>query len=283
MDFSDFRITIVGLGLIGGSLAKAIRELKPDKLWAIDKAEETIKTAETMGVIDRTETNCEKILSNSDIVIMALYPEDTVNFIVSNMKFFKSGCIVTDTCGLKSGMLTKLSGILRSDIEFIGGHPMAGKETSGFANAEKEIFYNANYIITPTEQNKEESVTLMQELILAIGCKKPIITSPKEHDEIITYTSHLPHLAAIAMMNCYTTQRPISQFVGGSFRDATRVADINSKLWLELIKLNKENAINVLDCFIDNLSALKIAIRNNDDEKLLQDFLQASSKRKEIC
>jgi prephenate dehydrogenase len=282
MDFSDFKITIVGLGLIGGSLAMAIRDLKPQKLWAIDRDLNTIKAAEEKGIIDKNDEDCKSMLLNSDLVIIALYPEDTAKFMLNNMESFKTGCLITDTCGLKYDMLLKIKDFLRNDIEFIGGHPMSGKESSGFTSADKAIFYNANYIITPTEQNKEETIIQLEELIVALGCKRPIKMSPKDHDKIIAYTSHLPHLTAVALINCFNNAENLDGLIGGSFRDATRVADINSKLWLELIRLNKENVIDILECFINNLSELKTAISNNDQEKLLDDFKKASSRRKEI-
>jgi prephenate dehydrogenase len=282
MDFSNCNITIVGLGLIGGSLAIALRDLNPKKLWAIDKDKQTIKTAEDRGIIDKYEDCYTSVLEESDIVIIALYPEDTVNFILNYMPNFKTGSLITDTCGLKHSVIQKLRTTLRKDIEFIGGHPMAGKESSGFISADKAIFHNANYILTPTKDTKIESLNLLEGLILALGCKKPIAMSPEEHDRIIAYTSHLPHLTAISLINCFKTERDLSGLIGGSYRDATRVADINSKLWLELINLNKENVITVLDCFINNLSQMKNSIINSDDERLLQDFIQASSRRKEI-
>ena len=282
MDFCDFKITIVGLGLIGGSLAIALRDLNPQKLWAIDLNMDTIKAAKDKGIIDTDDLDCKGMLLASDIVVIALYPEDTKNFIINNMNNFKSGCIITDTCGLKSDLVLSLNKILRKDIEFIGGHPMSGKESSGFSSADKSIFYNANYIITPTAINKMETINLLEEMVLHLGCKKPIKLSPEEHDKIIAYTSHLPHLTAVALINCMDIGGDLNGLIGGSFKDATRVADINSKLWLELIRLNKENVVNTLDVFINNLHDFRNAIIKDDYEYLLKYFKKASGKRKEL-
>ena len=282
MDFCDFKITVVGLGLIGGSLAIALRDLNPQKLWAIDLNMDTIKAAKDKGIIDKDELDCKSMLHASDIVVIALYPEDTKNFIINNMNNFKSGCLVTDTCGLKNDLVLSLNKVLRKDIEFIGGHPMSGKESSGFFSADKSIFYNANYIITPTTINKPETVTLLEEIILHLGCKRPIRLSPEEHDKIIAYTSHLPHLTAVALINCTDSGGDLNGLIGGSFKDATRVADINSKLWLELIRLNKENVIDTLDCFINSLHDLRNAICKDDHEHLIEYFKKASGKRREL-
>lgn len=282
MDLSDFNITIVGLGLIGGSYAMALRKLKPRQLWAIDKELQTIKKAEEKQIIDFSGLEIKYMLSNSDLIIMALYPEDTISFIEANMSYFKAGCIITDICGLKVNIVSRIERILRNDLDFIGGHPMAGKEFSGFNHADESIFEDANYFLTPTSQNKKETLEFMEKLIVALGCKKPILISAEDHDRIIAYTSHLPHMLAVALINCFTPEEHLKSLIGGSFKDATRVASLNSVLWLELIKTNKNNVIDILDCFIDNIVKLKDIIINDDDEKLLEEFKCANKRRKEL-
>lgn len=282
MDLSGFNITVVGLGLIGGSYAMALRKLRPQKLWAIDKDALTIQKAEEAKVIDFSGLEVKYMLSQSDLVIMALYPDDTISFLEKNMEHFKSGCIITDICGLKSNIISRITKILRSDLEFVGGHPMAGKELAGFSNADESIFQNANYFITPTSHNKKETLDFIENLIISLGFKKPILISAEEHDRTIAYTSHLPHILAVSLINCFTPDKNLKTLIGGSFKDATRVASLNSILWLELIKTNKRNVIEVLDCFINNLTELKAAIINDDDQKLLQEFSNANIRRKEL-
>ncbi|NLZ49970.1 MAG: prephenate dehydrogenase [Clostridiales bacterium] len=282
MDLGGFNITIVGLGLIGGSYAKALRKMNPKRLWAIDKDPLTIKKAEEAKVIDFSGLELKYILSESDLIIMALYPKDTIKFIEENMEYFKPGSIITDICGLKANVISKVNEILRNDVEFVGGHPMAGKELSGFDNADGSIFENANYFLTPTSRNKKETLAFIEKLIIALGCKKPILISAEDHDRIIAYTSHLPHILAVSLINCFTPEKHLKSLIGGSFKDATRVASLNRNLWLELIKTNKDNVVNILDCFINNLMELKYAILNGDDEKLLQEFNLASNRRKEL-
>ena len=150
----DFNITVVGLGLIGGAFAMALKDLKPKNLWGIDIDKDSIETAENMGIIDKGYTNAETPLKDSDIVIIALYPNLTEEFIKENNEFFKIGAIITDSAGIKEALVNNINLFIREDVDFIGGHPMAGRERKGLAYASKEIFHNANYILTPTKKNK---------------------------------------------------------------------------------------------------------------------------------
>lgn len=279
MDISKLNITIVGLGLIGGSYAEAIKKLNPKNLWAVDINEESIEFAEQKGIIDKGFKEAELPLSDSDIVIMAVYPELTKSFIIDNMDMFKNGAVITDSAGIKESLIEEISTHLRTDLDFIGGHPMAGKETSGVKSASAEIFCGANYIITPTEKNKPENIALIEELVKAIGFKHIEKIAPRRHDEIIAFTSQLPHVIAITLMNCNYIE-DVNSFTGGSFNDVTRIAKINPALWSELMIENKEHMVNQIDLFTDYMDKIKNAI-NNSDYKELDDILKESNNRKE--
>ncbi|MGH4050245.1 MAG: prephenate dehydrogenase [Clostridium sp.] len=283
MDCTDFNITIVGIGLIGGSFAMALRELKPKNIWAIDIDEKALKAAEKMNIIDKGYTNPEIPLSNSDIVIIAVYPQKTIDFIKSNMNLFKSGAVITDTAGIKSDLIHEIMPVLREDLDFIGGHPMAGKEESGLKAASKDMFKNANYILTPINGNKEENIHIVTEMVRGMGCKRVVHLSPKEHDDIIAYTSQLPHVIAVSLIDCNSSIKGMSQFIGGGFKDTTRVATINVELWPELLLYNKENIISKIEEFEKNIREIKTAILNNDEIFLKNRFQSATKKRKEIC
>jgi len=282
LDCSDFNITIVGLGLIGGSFAMALRKLKPKNIWAIDIDKATLETAEKMNIIDKGYTNPEIPLSNSDIVILAVYPQKTINFVKSNMKLFKSGAVITDTAGIKSNLINEIMPVLRSDLDFVGGHPMAGKEESGLKAATKDMFENANYILTPVKGNKEKNINLVSDIARGMGCKRVVHLSPKEHDDIIAYTSQLPHIIAVSLIDCNSLINGTSQFIGGSFKDTTRVATINGELWPELLLYNKENIISKIEDFERNIKEIKTAIINNNEVFLKKRFEDATKKRKEI-
>lgn len=282
MDCSDFNITIVGLGLIGGSFAMALKELKPKNIWAIDIDKDVLEMAEKMNVIDKGYTRPEIALSNSDIVILAIYPQKTIDFVKSNMNLFKKGAVITDTAGIKSNLISEIMPILREDLDFIGGHPMAGKEESGLKAATADMFKHANYILTPIKDNKEKNINLVTELARGMGCKRVVHLTPKQHDDIIAYTSQLPHVIAVSLIDCNSSIMGISHLVGGSFKDTTRVATINGELWPELLLYNKENIISKIEDFENNIKEIKAAIISGDEAFLKKRFQSATNKRKEL-
>lgn len=281
-NLSDFNVTVVGLGLIGGSIAKSIRKnLKIRRLWAIDIDEAVLDCARKEGIIDDGFTQPEFPLENSDIVILCTYPEATVNFIKKNLDCFKSGAIITDTAGIKSRLVSEVSSVLRHDLEFIGGHPMCGKESIGYGFSSETLFEGGQYILTPTERSPESTVAFMTKIIGAMGFKSIILMPPREHDKKIAFTSQLPHIIACALMNNNYLSSGFDG-IGGSFRDATRVADINSSLWCELIIENKSNILSEIDTFITDLSNIRNIIKNDDIDRLNAAFTKSSLLRREM-
>ncbi len=275
---SEFNISVVGLGLIGGSFAMALKDLKPKNLWGIDIDEDTIKTAEELNIIDKGYIDPKVPLEDSDIVIICLYPELTIKFIEDNIDYFKSRAIITDAAGIKERLIEKINSFIREDLDFIGGHPMAGKELSGLKAASKDIFDGANYIITPTNNNKKENIDLIEKIIRKIGFKEVVKVSPEEHDEIIAFTSHLPHILAISLIGSDTIENTNS-FIGGSFKDATRVAKINSELWSELLMDNSKNVIKHIETFESKVASIKRIIANNDKGSLRSMFEEVKVKK----
>ncbi|MEG0371158.1 MAG: prephenate dehydrogenase, partial [Clostridium sp.] len=200
MDDFRFNVCIVGLGLIGSSYAQALKTVNKGKVIGIDINEGTIKKAIEKGIIDEGYIDTKDALEEADIVILAVYPELTGKFVIDNMDFFKKGAIITDSAGIKENIINKINTCIRDDIDFIGGHPMAGKEGSGIENSSETIFKGANYLITPTDKNSEENIIIIENMARKIGCKNVVRISPSEHDRIIAYTSHLPHIMAVALM-----------------------------------------------------------------------------------
>ena len=275
----DLNITIVGLGLIGGSYAMALNELSPKNIWGIDIDINTLNYAESLGIIDKGYLDPRVPLSKSDIVIICLYPNATIQFIKNNIEYFKDGVIITDTAGIKNKVINEIELFLPNNLEFIGGHPMAGKEYNGIRNATKDLFVDANYIITPTKNNSILNIKIIEDLIMKLGCKRVVKVSSEEHDEIIAYTSQLPHIIANALINS-DIKEDVNLFEGGSFNDVTRVANINISLWLELIMENKDNIIKSLDVFSNNIKNIQDAIRDNDNNKLELIFENGNYKKK---
>lgn len=274
----NLSITVVGLGLIGGSLAMALRELSPKALYAVDINEETIRDAKARGVIDEGYKTAEMPLKKSDLVIISLYPNDSLKFIRENISNFKSGAIVTDTVGIKEKMMNEMSILAQGNFDFIGGHPMAGREVSSFKYATKDLFVGTSYILTPMENSKLENIQLLENIAKNIGCSEVITVSSKKHDEMIAYTSQLPHVVAAALVE----NDLISQsrgFVGGSFKGATRVANINEELWSQLMIENKDNLINQIEVFEKSIQRIKDSIEEEDYESLKNIFKEVREKK----
>jgi prephenate dehydrogenase len=276
------KITIVGLGLIGGSFALALRELEPEKLWAVDIDRDALQLAERDGIIDKGYCDAEIPLKDSDIVILALYPNLSIKFLKDNINHFKPGAIITDVAGIKENMLREVASFIPENLDFIGGHPMAGKESKGLGCASKDIFKGANYIFTPTEKNKQENLLLLENIVKKIGCKNIVKIDSKKHDEIISYTSHLPHILAVALVNSDIMDVNTSSFVAGGFRDSTRVSNINSSLWTELFSSNRDNLINTIETFESNLKILKQALIENNHHAMKFELEKACKRRKEL-
>lgn len=275
-------ITIVGLGVIGGSMAKAIREnIRPENLWAVDVDFNILKEAYEDGIIDDIDSEVKIYLESSDMVILCTYPKAAVDFIVSNMDNFKKNAIITDTSGIKSKIVEEVRKVLRQDLEFIGGHPMAGKESSGYKYSDGSIFRGASCIITPDEYCSSENVLLLKELLFKIGFMKVVELTPLSHDKIVAYTSQLPHVIACAVISSKSYEEG-KECIGGSFRDMTRVADINCHLWSELLIENKENILTEISSLVEGLKNIHAIIENNDRYKLEELLKKSSIIRREM-
>lgn len=273
-------IVIVGLGVVGGSFAMALNKAGYENVYGIDVNEETIKKAKNLGIIKEGSTEGKDLLGKADITIVSIYPKLVIDFIKNNKDYFKKGSIVTDATGIKCMFINEVKKIIPDDVDFVFGHPMAGREKRGIDFATDKVFQNANYIITPIESNKEENIKKIEELALSIGFKKVRRISPEYHDEMIGFTSQLPHAIAVALINSDEEGRDTGSFIGDSYRDLTRIANINEELWSELFLGNKDNLLKVLNNFEIELDLIKKAIYENDKEKLME-FFRKSTKRRE--
>ena len=273
-------IVIVGLGVVGGSFAMALNKAGYENVYGIDVNEETIKKAKNLGIIKEGSTEGKDLLGKADITIVSIYPKLVIDFIKNNKDYFKKGSIVTDATGIKCMFINEVKKIIPDDVDFVFGHPMAGREKRGIDFATDKVFQNANYIITPIESNKEENIKKIEELALSIGFKKVRRISPEYHDEMIGFTSQLPHAIAVALINSDEEGRDTGSFIGDSYRDLTRIANINEELWSELFFGNKDNLLKVLNNFEIELDLIKKAIYENDKEKLME-FFRKSTKRRE--
>lgn len=282
INFTNLNITIVGLGLIGGSLAKAIRKnIDFNNLWATDVNQNVLKAAKEDGVIDEGYINPEIPLSDSDITIFCTYPSATVEIIRNNVNHFKPDSIVTDASGIKNNIVKEIKSFMRKDVEFIGGHPMSGRESIGYESSDGGIFNSAEYILTPDENTSDYSIKVLTKLIKDMGFKEVSLMSAEVHDKRIAFTSQLPHIIACVLMNNRNIDKGYGG-IGGSFRDMTRIADINSDLWCELIYENKRNILDELDNFILDINKIYDILKKDDVENMKSMMKTSSLRRKEM-
>ena len=263
-----------------GHYAVYIENPKINKITAIDIDQEAINKALELGIIDNGGTDSKDFLPEADLVIISLYPKLILDFIKDNLDNFKKGAIITDAAGVKKSIMDEVNKI-PLEADFIFGHPMAGREKIGLQYADKNIFKNANYILTPNEKNKSENIATLKEIIYSMGFKNVSEITADAHDEIISFTSQLTHAIAVALVNSDNMKFDTNRFVGDSYRDLTRIAKINSKLWSELFLENKENLIHKIDAFQEKMEYIKNALLNDDADALEKEF-QESTKRREL-
>lgn len=275
----DKKFLIVGLGLLGGSIAMGLKKMNHE-VYAIDIDEKAIQYALAHNIILEGSTSLDPdLIGKADVILSGLYPSMIVDWINENQKYMKPHTLITDVTGVKGPIVSKIQSLLREDLEFIGAHPMAGKEVSGIQNADPSIFLPANLILTPTEKNTQEAIDFMREVGIELRFNRIVELSVEEHDEMIGYLSQLTHVIAVSLMNANDSTH-LAEYTGDSFRDLTRIAKINENLWTELFLMNKENLIREINCFVDEVNDFKEALENEDCEKMKQKFVTSTKRRK---
>lgn len=272
------RFCIVGLGLLGGSYAKGLKE-KGYTVDAIDINEESIQYAYENHFIDKVSTQCEELLPHADYVVFGLYPTLIVEWIQTNQHLLKENVFITDVSGVKRAIVEDVQAILRSDCEFIASHPMAGREVSGVKYSNTEMFKVANFIITPTDKNTPQGIAFVDELAQLLNFKRITTLTCEEHDKMIGFLSQLTHVIAVTLMNTNDNSHLV-EYTGDSFRDLTRIAKINENLWSELFLLNKDYLLEEIDDFMKELSHFRDTLYNEDTEEMKRLFIQSTTRRK---
>lgn len=259
-------IGVVGLGLIGGSLAKTIKLHTDATVIGCDVNPQTMMQAKLMGAIDREYVPGD--LQQCDLVLVALYPQAIVDWITSHAAEFKPGALVIDCGGVKQVICDQLVPLSRRyDWHFIGGHPMAGRERSGFKYARDDLFDNASMILTPTG---DEELTVLQQardFFMDLGFRRVQFTTPKTHDEMIAYTSQLAHVVSSAYVKCPRAGQH-KGFSAGSFADMTRVARLAEDMWTELFFDNREALLPEVEGLVERLTEYRDALRVGDRERM---------------
>ena len=272
------KIAIIGLGLIGGSIARRLRGFHNCTIAAYNRTAESLELALSDGVIDEACSAPGDAMKDADLIIMCLYPQLNIDFVRDNLEYIKDGAVITDVTGVKGFIIREMKKILPETVDFIGGHPMAGREVGGYKSSTDTLFDNAPYIITPDKTNKPENVQLIRDMAKYIGCRVVVKTTPDEHDSIIAYTSQLMHIVAVALCDNPLLVRSGS-FAGGSLQDCTRIAVINEKMWSELFVENKEHLAGRITEFQECLERIKTAVLN-EDRNTLEDIMKHATQQK---
>jgi len=262
------KIGIVGLGLIGGSLAKTIKMKTEHTVIACDVDLQTILQAQLMDAMD--EEMDSRNLAECDMVLVALYPGAIVEWITAHAQQFKPGAMVIDCGGVKQEICRQIAPLAKEHgWYFIGGHPMAGREFSGFKYAKDDLFDNASMILTPMGDEAPELLQQARDFFMDLGFRRVQFTTPQTHDEMIAYTSQLAHVVSSAYVKTPLAGRH-KGFSAGSFADMTRVARLNETMWTELFFDNRDALLPEVEGLVERLTAYRDALRDNDRESMMQ-------------
>ena len=199
--WQDLTVAVVGMGLIGGSYAKALRKLGVKKIIGIDFNESVLRRALSKNIIDIAITRPEEILKEAQVVISSVYPNAVIEFVKEAVPYLNKKVLLTDATGIKGTLPEDVQALLTDEMEFLAGHPMAGRQGSGLEMSQSEIFLKSNYIIVQASHNSQAAIAWLEKFAMAIGCGKTVVLDAKEHDRIIAYTSNLPHILAVALIN----------------------------------------------------------------------------------
>lgn len=274
------KAVIVGLGLIGGSIAQALRGFEDFKVVGTDKSHEVCSRALERGLIDEMGENTEDAIASADIVYLCMNPKGIIDMLAKHKDRFRPGALVTDVGGIK-GAIMDGAAVLPESVDFIGSHPMAGKETSGVENADAAIFAGAHYIITPRENSRPENIALLRRMAAHMKFRDVVVTTPEEHDAIIAYTSQVMHILAVSVCDDPDLFR-CRGFEGGSFRGCTRVAALDVPLWTELFSMNSAALCSVIKTLEDNLRAYRETIESGDTQRLAEKLAYSADRKRKM-
>ncbi len=273
-------ILIVGLGLLGGSYAMALKR-RGYPVSAITLEQSSIGYAMNKGIIDYGTTEVEpELVAKADFVIFALYPHTFIEWMEQHGHLLTSGTVVTDVTGVKGSIIPRINALLPDGVEYIAAHPMAGREVGGVENADDRIFYGANYLVVPTEDNTPDAIELCEDLGWTLGFRYVSLLTPERHDEMIGFLSQLTHCIAVSLM-CAKDDPELVRYTGDSFRDLTRIARINDAMWSELFLENREVLLGEMDRFRDAFERLYATVRDGDRDQM-REMMRVSTARRAL-
>lgn len=277
---NELTIGIAGLGLIGGSLAKAYKRARVKAVYGYDRNEAIQGFAKLEGAIDG-ELNIETI-AKCDAILIAIYPADAIRYLESIAPYVRSTSIVFDCCGVKRAVCDQCFAIAKTyGFSFVGGHPMAGKHTSGFKNSAADLFDGASMVLVPKTNGDIKLFDQMERALKPVGFGRLTVTTPETHDKMIAFTSQLAHIVSNAYIKS-PTARAHDGFSAGSYRDLTRVAWLDPDMWMELFLLNHDMLVQELDILMGSLSKYRKALENNDKDELRRLLAEGVKIKEEV-
>ena len=274
------KFVIVGLGLIGGSMAMALKGFEDYEIIGVARRQATVDYANAHGVGDRATLDLAAVLPQADVTMLCMDPDGIVAFLSQHRDHFKPGSLVTDVCGVKTAIMAGAE-VLPDGVDFIGCHPMAGTEFSGVEHAFPEMFQGSHLILTPRRESTAAHVELMEALAGYIGCRDVVKTTPERHDQILAYTSQMMHVIAVSV--CDDPELfACKGYEGSSFRGCTRVAALDARLWTQLFSLNAPALVDCLDQLIGHLRSYRETIAAGDRQALLQKLTVSADRKRQV-
>lgn len=277
------KVTILGVGLIGASFALAMKKYKfCTHVIGHGRRQKNLQKAQEMGIIDSFDLDPVRACADSDLVLFATPVGTFIDIAKKVRPALKRGALITDVGSVKGKLVYDMEGLMPENTPFIGGHPIAGSNRSGIETAAAEIFRDAKCIITPTERTPESEIKKLIHIWKTFGCIVELV-NPDEHDRIYALVSHLPHLIAYAIVNAVAeADRAYLKFAGQGFMSTTRIASSSPELWRDICILNRENLLQSVDVFKNNLERLSQYLRVSDFESLEREFEKARTLREGI-
>ena len=273
-------LVIVGLGLIGGSLALALKGFEDYEIVGVDVSQPTLRFASEHGVGDRVTEHADQVIPQADVVALALHPQGILDFLKAHREQFKPGALVWDVCGVKSAILEGAD-CLPDTVDFIGCHPMAGTEFSGVEHAFAQLFQGSHFLIVPRPTSQPEHLALLERMASYIGCRDVHRTTAQAHDALIAYTSQVMHIIAVSVCDD-PTLFDCKGYEGSSFRGCTRVAALDVGLWTQLFSLNQPALLEVLDRLIGNLQSYREVLATGDRTALAEKLSYSAARKRQM-
>lgn len=271
-------VAVIGLGLIGGSFAKAVKAYTDHRVFGMDASEAVEQQAAGESMLDGLVRGN---LGEMDLTLVALYPRAAVDYLTGHAAEFRPGSVVVDLCGVKRYVCERVRPVFEhSPVTFIGGHPMAGLEVSGYFCSRADLYREASMILTPYPDTPLDQLELVRRFFLSVGFGSITVTTPAHHDEVIAYTSQLAHAVSSSYIQSPSAEQNRG-FSAGSYKDLTRVAKLNEHMWAELFMCNGDCLAREIDEIVSVLQSMSGMLRQGQEEAL-RDILAAGSRRKQI-